>query len=185
MTEVPAVYGGFWRRAAALGVDAVILMALSGILMLLGLMGHLAAGGSVGGFAGALAGESAPFAQGYGQLSNLMFLVLYLSYFTFFIGYAGQTPGKMLLGLHVTRITGGALNYRQAAGRWLGYWLSAAVFGLGFWWVLFNRRRRGWHDFLAGSMVLHVPRERIVPLPPEEEEDRSLTDRLEDRPVNP
>ena len=28
---------------------------------------------------------------------------------------------------------------------------------MGFVWVVFNRNKRGWHDYLAGSMVVYGP----------------------------
>jgi uncharacterized RDD family membrane protein YckC len=43
----------------------------------------------------------------------------------------------------------------QAVGRLLGYVVSSILY-LGFIWILFDERRQGWHDKLAGTVVIEV-----------------------------
>ena len=38
--------------------------------------------------------------------------------------------------------------------RLVGYWISAAVMYLGFAWILIDGRHRGWHDLIAGTVVV-------------------------------
>ena len=45
--------------------------------------------------------------------------------------------------------------------RYLAYYLSALVFFLGFLWVAFDRRKQGWHDKIAGTVVV---RDRVRPV---------------------
>jgi uncharacterized RDD family membrane protein YckC len=40
---------------------------------------------------------------------------------------------------------------------------SIAVFGLGFLWVLRDPERQGWHDRIAGTYVVKVPRNYPLP----------------------
>jgi uncharacterized RDD family membrane protein YckC len=47
-----------------------------------------------------------------------------------------QTPGKLLMGVCIARMNDQALTIRRALLRYLGYWLLAALLGLGFLWVL-------------------------------------------------
>lgn len=65
------------------------------------------------------------------------------------------TPGKMLIGARVVDAnTGEPLSVGQCVARYLGYFVSAVVVGLGYLWVLGDRRRQGWHDKIAGSVVV-------------------------------
>jgi uncharacterized RDD family membrane protein YckC len=38
--------------------------------------------------------------------------------------------------------------------RLLCYFVSALPFCLGFLWAAFDRRKRGWHDKIAGTVVI-------------------------------
>jgi uncharacterized RDD family membrane protein YckC len=67
------------------------------------------------------------------------------------------TPGKMLLGMRIVDAkTGGPLSTGQAIGRYLGYYLSIFGLFLGFIWVAFDARKQGWHDKLAGTVVVRA-----------------------------
>lgn len=65
------------------------------------------------------------------------------------------TPGKMAVGARIVDVRSGeAASTGQLIGRYLGYFISALVFGLGFFWVAFDSRKQGWHDKLAGTVVV-------------------------------
>jgi uncharacterized RDD family membrane protein YckC len=83
----------------------------------------------------------------------LLALLLSLGYFTFFLGWTGRSPGKVLLKLDVRRSDGAPMTYTRAFLRWAGYLVSLTFAGLGFFWVLFDERKRGWHDYLSGTWV--------------------------------
>lgn len=75
------------------------------------------------------------------------------------------TPGKILLRIHIVDArTGGPLCTRQIIVRLFGYLLSAPPLMLGFVWMSFNRRRQGWHDMLAGTVVVVKPTAAAVRL---------------------
>ena len=77
-------------------------------------------------------------------------------YFTYFHGAGGQTPGKMIFGLKVVQSTGEQMTFGIAFLRWVGYIISGTVFYLGFVWIAFDGRKRGWHDKIAGTVVIRV-----------------------------
>ena len=54
--------------------------------------------------------------------------------------------------------TGGRLTVGQSIGRYLGYFVSTIPFGLGLLWVAFDPKKQGWHDKLAGTVVVRKPR---------------------------
>lgn len=65
------------------------------------------------------------------------------------------TPGKLLLGCRIVDArSGGHPQAWQILVRLLGYALSAAPAGLGFFWMIWDRRRQGWHDKLARTLVV-------------------------------
>jgi len=69
------------------------------------------------------------------------------------------TPGKMWLSLKIVdAATLGPLRPGQAIGRYLGYYLSMFGLFLGFLWVAFDARKQGWHDKVAGTLVIRAPK---------------------------
>ncbi|EIB6554644.1 RDD family protein [Salmonella enterica] len=65
------------------------------------------------------------------------------------------TPGKMALRLRVLDAESGcSASTRQYIGRYQGYMVSTIPLGLGFFWIAFDRRKQGWHDKLAGTVVV-------------------------------
>jgi len=39
-------------------------------------------------------------------------------------------------------------------GRYFGYYVSGLILALGFIWIAFDKRKQGWHDKLAGTLVI-------------------------------
>jgi uncharacterized RDD family membrane protein YckC len=70
------------------------------------------------------------------------------------------TPGKMLIH---ARIVDAETMAKPSAGRllvrYLGYYVGFFSLGLGFVWVAFDRRKQGWHDKLAGTVVVRERRD--------------------------
>lgn len=81
--------------------------------------------------------------------------LLALLYFPFFWARGGQTPGMRMFGLHVVRDRDGSrIGWGTALLRLLGMYVASAVFYLGFIWIFIDKRRRGWHDLIAGTVVI-------------------------------
>jgi uncharacterized RDD family membrane protein YckC len=78
-----------------------------------------------------------------------------LLYFPFFWARGGQTPGMRPFGLRVVRDRDGSrIGWGTALLRLLGMYVASAVFYLGFIWIFIDKRRRGWHDLIAGTVVI-------------------------------
>jgi uncharacterized RDD family membrane protein YckC len=90
------------------------------------------------------------------QFALIVSLVIFYSYFVFFLSTTGQTVGMALMGLRVLTITGQRLRPGRALLRTLCYGLSLAPFGLGYLWVLGQDQRPAWHDRIARTYVLYV-----------------------------
>ncbi len=67
----------------------------------------------------------------------------------------GQSIGQRLVGIKIILNDGSAPGYRTIALRHLiGYPLSLFCAGLGFLWMIIEPKQRGWHDKLAGTLVI-------------------------------
>ena len=138
---------GFLARLQALAIDLAI---LGGVLVLFLVAAGLVLSTSGYGWTRLKTpeGVAALFLPFY-----LLSLLLSLSYFTFFLGWSGRTPGKALFNLDVRRTDGGEMTYTRGFLRGVGYLVSLTFVGLGFLWILFDERKRGWHDYLSGTWV--------------------------------
>jgi uncharacterized RDD family membrane protein YckC len=86
------------------------------------------------------------------------FLVLLLGYHMVFWSLKGTTVGGMILNLRLVRTDGAPLTPSDAVVRGLTSVLSAFALGLGFFWILRDPERQAWHDRVAGTYVVTVPR---------------------------
>ncbi len=69
--------------------------------------------------------------------------------------YKSATPGKMATKLTIVdERTGGKPSTGQFVGRYLAYYISMLPLFLGIIWVGIDKRKQGWHDKLAGTVVL-------------------------------
>ena len=67
------------------------------------------------------------------------------------------TPGKILLELSIVDAeTGGKPSNGQLICRYFAYYISVLPLMLGFIWVGFDKRKQGWHDKLAGTVVVRL-----------------------------
>jgi len=120
---------GFWRRFGGALIDGILLGIVSGILRLI-----------LGTGPGSGIGTLATFA-----------------YFTYFHGRTGQTPGDAALGIKVVDIDNGeVIGYGRAFGRALVAILSTIALLLGFFWMIWDKRRQTWHDKAVSSLPIRV-----------------------------
>ncbi|MDR2208309.1 MAG: RDD family protein [Azoarcus sp.] len=69
--------------------------------------------------------------------------------------YKQATPGKMVVSARVVDArTGNTLTVGQSIGRYLAYFIAMLPLFLGIIWVAFDPRKQGWHDKLAGTVVI-------------------------------
>lgn len=152
MTPADTVrYGGFWRRLAATLIDALMLAILSGILLyLLGGPAYLQGLRSDTGLIGT---------HGWQDITVQYVLPLVLTVFLW-VRFLG-TPGKLLLACQVVDATTlGRLSIRQAVVRYFAYLVSMLTLGLGFLWIAWDPRKQGFHDKIAGSVVIREDESR-------------------------
>jgi uncharacterized RDD family membrane protein YckC len=148
-------FAGFWRRLVAYVIDGVIINIIFAVLLIIVIIAHLAGAASDGTavFSAMMNAESLSFT---GVAVFGFYIVLFIGYFTYFHGINGRTPGKMLLGLQVLSVDGTPVGFGIAFLRSVGYLLSA-IFYIGFIWAAFDRKKQGWHDKIAATVVIIRP----------------------------
>jgi uncharacterized RDD family membrane protein YckC len=147
MSAAQVNYAGFWVRFAAAFLDGIIVsIALFVIFFVIGLIAGVAA----------LATGSQPSSTGSGIefLADFIYFILYAGYFIYFWGM-GQTPAMRRFGLYVADAnTGGPIGFGKAGIRLVGFALSVLVCYIGLIWAAFDPRKQGWHDHIAGTVVI-------------------------------
>jgi len=147
-------YAGFWRRFIAYMIDGFII----GIVVFI-----LAIIAGIAFFAGIMSGGNSAWIAELNDPERILSLSLWIwlfptliniAYFTYFHGATGRTPGKSLLGVQVVSVEGTPISFGTAFLRSVGYMVSSFFLCLGFIWIGFDRRKQGWHDKIAGTVVI-------------------------------
>lgn len=99
-----------------------------------------------------------PFNSGSAFRPDQYFYPIYLVgvsflFFGWFWTHGGQTLGMRAWKIKILTPDGRAISWLQAAQRFFAALLSWLFFGLGFWWILFDKQKRSWHDRLSNSSV--------------------------------
>lgn len=81
-------------------------------------------------------------------------LIVCAGYFCIFHTLYGQTPGKMLMGIKVIRSNGQSPHFFISFLRWLGYFISAILFFIGFIWSIWDKDCQTWHDKICNTYVI-------------------------------
>lgn len=132
-------YAGFWIRTGASVIDSVLILAI--ILPLISVI----------------------YGPDYWLNESLIvgFWDVVLNYVLpaiaviVFWSYKSATPGKMAMRLVIVDArTGEKPSTAQFVGRYLAYYVSILPLFLGLIWVGTDKRKQGWHDKLAGTVVL-------------------------------
>jgi len=147
-------YAGFWIRAGASIIDMLLVMAV--LLPVLWLF---------------TSNVSYPDAEEPGHwLIDLLDWAFWAVVTILFWIYFQATPGKMAVRVKIADArSGGKPSVGQCIGRYFASILSILFFGLGLLWVAFDKRKQGWHDKLAGTVVIKRPRTPVIKKPPERE----------------
>ncbi len=78
-----------------------------------------------------------------------------LAYYTImWARFDGATIGKKILKIKIVNNDGTELTDRAVVIRFIGYILSALPLLLGFFWIIWDRNKQGWHDKIAKTRVI-------------------------------
>ncbi|MEJ2409658.1 MAG: RDD family protein [Novosphingobium sp.] len=140
-------YGGFWWRALAYFIDAIILYIGSMVLMMI-----LGIGTAFSSLAGEQAQIAAAMSMGFAMLA--VSLIGNWLYFALMESSSLQaTVGKLAVGVVVTDQNGKRISFGRATGRYFAKILSGMLLLIGYIMVAFTERKQGLHDLIAGTLV--------------------------------
>ena len=155
-------YASFWRRLAASFLDGIILGATLGIIGLLFsfiqvLISPPSFSSSPYNFHSEVYNQLSPTKITFSILTYLINMIISIFYYIYFIGAKGQTLGKMALNIKVVNEeTNEAPGYLSAFLReFIGKFFSLFFF-LGFLWVIWDKKKQGWHDKIAHTIVVKL-----------------------------
>jgi uncharacterized RDD family membrane protein YckC len=137
---------GFVLRCAAAAIDTVIYLAVL-LLVMCGLSLIISTSG----------GDNPQALTMIGLLAGFVVLAFDYLYRVFFIGYCGQTPGKMTTRIKVVRCNGDEIGFGAAIFREvIGKFISTLLFLTGYVMVGFDEQHQGLHDKIADTYVIKL-----------------------------
>lgn len=80
------------------------------------------------------------------------------AYFIVLWALRGTTLGGVVMGIKIVRLDDKPVDWAVAVVRSLGAFLSLFVVGLGFVWVGWDPERQSWHDKIAGTTIVKMPK---------------------------
>lgn len=141
------IYVGFWARVGASILDSIALLVITSILL-------YAFYGSD--YFTAIASLQSVSDLGTTLINNVLPILLIILFWI----YKATTPGKMVVtAIIVDYKTGGKPSAMQCIIRYIGYYISLIPLGLGFIWIAFDAKKQGWHDKIAGTVVVRVDKD--------------------------
>jgi uncharacterized RDD family membrane protein YckC len=139
------VYAGIVSRSVAFAVDLLLIVAIFTILS------------GFGALISSLVGQLRPTWL-VGVLLGAGGAIVSAGYLIVFWSAAGRTPGMQLLRVRVRGPDGANPSMARSVVRTFGTWLAIIPLFAGYLPVLFDRRRRGLPDYLAGTEVVYDDR---------------------------
>lgn len=132
-------YVGFWSRTGATLIDSIITFLITAPFLTFY-------------YGDSYWDETAFFIGGFDFIVS--YLLPAVAVIWFWVAKLA-TPGKMAVrAIIVDAATGNAPTTVQFITRYLAYFISSIPLGLGFLWIAFDSRKQGWHDKLAGTVVI-------------------------------
>ena len=149
-------FAGFWRRLIAFMIDNTIVTIIFSVFCIIAATAYVFGAISSNSDAWIVDLTDPTSSFSIMLMSCLLYFIIMFFYFTYFHGATGRTPGKMLLGLQVVSADGAPISFGTAFLRTVGYLISSLLFTfpLGFIWAAFDKRKQGWHDKIAGTVVI-------------------------------
>jgi uncharacterized RDD family membrane protein YckC len=90
--------------------------------------------------------------------AHVFFPIIWLAYHVGMWAWKGTTIGGIVCHLKVVRVDGRAVDFAAALVRGLASVFSAVALMVGFFWAGWTRERQSWHDLIAGTVIVRVPK---------------------------
>lgn len=167
-------FAGFWIRVAAVLIDgiaiAVITLVLAFIMkILISILPYTLT-------------ETLHIIADTDEYQGSVFMLIY-DVFSIFIGLAyyiylhgsryQATLGKRLVGVYVVDAQGNRISYLRSFGRYLSYFPSTIILGIGYMMAGWTEKKRALHDMIAGTYVVYGTPENPLAVLSNEEQAKS------------
>jgi uncharacterized RDD family membrane protein YckC len=126
---------GFWQRVLALTIDEILLVGVTAL---------------------ALARLNRFDIFHAWWIRILFYELIDYNYYTLCWRFGGQTVGKRIMRAKVVRMDGRPLSYWDAVVRYWVWMVGMALAGIGYFWIAWDREKRGWNDHVAKTRVVRV-----------------------------
>jgi uncharacterized RDD family membrane protein YckC len=152
-------YAGFWLRFVAVIIDGLLLGAIQfiAIMPILGLMG-IGMATDIQNLESADETTIAPMISqmmAMAGVTQIVFLTIQTLYYTFMESSKYQASvGKIVLGLKVTDMNGGRLDFTKALVRNLCKIISSMILLIGYLMAAFTEKKQALHDMIASTLVV-------------------------------
>jgi uncharacterized RDD family membrane protein YckC len=147
-------YAGFWARVGATLIDQLLLLLVTAYPLV-----------KIYGKEFFLPPSNAPFRLVRGWADFLLSWVFPAAVILIFWHFFCATPGKMAIRATIVDArTGKKPSLLQFVLRYLGYFASLLPIGLGYFWIAWDKRKQGWHDKIAGTVVIRERQRGPLPV---------------------
>lgn len=92
----------------------------------------------------------------YILLLNIYLLSIIFVYFGWFWTHGGQTLGMKTWKIKLVSNRAQAISWQQVLIRELTAVISWLCLGLGFFWSIFDQKKRSWHDIASDTMLVDL-----------------------------
>ncbi len=136
------IYKGFWIRLVAEIIDAILLGLLSQFIDLFIQLPRL---------------DTVVNPFSLFSIFSLSFSIKFLiniTFYVFFNGRYGATPGKMVIGAKIVNTDGSPISYTKAFARFFAEMLSGFILGIGYIMAAFDSQKRALHDRICNTLVI-------------------------------
>jgi uncharacterized RDD family membrane protein YckC len=147
-------YAGFWNRVGATVIDNVLLILILAYPL-----------AKIYGTEYFIPKDDAPIVWIHGWADFLLSWVFpAVATLTFWM-WRCATPGKMAIrAVVVDARTGQRPSFLQFLARYIGYFVSLLPLGLGLLWIVWDKRKQGWHDKMAHTVVVREKHRGPIPV---------------------
>lgn len=153
--ETPLPSAGVTKRLCALAYDGFLLFGLWVVPLLLAMVAlHFAEPPPAE--LGAVVHDLPPIAPPW--MIQLYAVAVVVGFYGYFWRRNGQTLAMQAWRIRLESVDGGRPSWKQCLIRLAVGALSLLCFGLGFFWLWFDRDRRTWHDRASGTRVVQLPK---------------------------
>ena len=145
-------FAGFWRRLGAFVIDLFVLGAAASFLTPFHWFGF-------GNFFDLTTFIDFPIlALPFVAIANPISAMFSGVYFVALWAWHGQTLGMTITAIKLIRTDGADVDTGHSITRLLGLVVAALPLFLGLLWIVFDERNQGWHDKIASTYVVKIPR---------------------------